>query len=686
MSDSHAAPALPEPLRPDIAPRAAAPLAANRATRLADRTTTGVARALRNGCWLINITRTRDGAAFDGTMRVDRGPSGCTISGDVYRRPMLSAGTPPRAVPGPAPLPDGRIPSFPIANYLQYLRVVGLDERSSASGVGLRFEVSRYQKDGPWLSDGTLAAAMLWMPAPAGYPSAGDYLEGDVTSAAGAIVARMRMGWIAPRLRRVTVEIDAASGCERPVDNAAGFGWRELFDALNWDGEFVLSDNNLPEPSGRVWSDAALHAAMIAHRDRSDLNAEWRYYLLSVSRTQSAERGLMYDNGGSDANGVPREGCALAAAWPIPAAPPWGLAQGQRFGAAPAPFFRAAVHELGHAFGLDHNSQDFGFMNTTEVIAGAGTAARPFPTNIGWNFAPLDLARLRHWPDILVRPGGAPSHFAAPSAAPPVLADAQVELDGLRLEVTPLLGELPIGAPVRVNIALVNGGDAVQRVPARISLKTEFVTGRVTDPSGTVRRFRTMIGCVEDQSMRDLAPGERFPYDLTLLRGPDGPLFPQSGLYTIAVDVGWAVPPARMCVSGSATVFVTGARDASHAAAAHRVLATPELHLVLVVGGDHVAEGIAALNFALEDPVLSPHYAAIEAKRRGALPQAAKRRGDPRLALRETMVMSASEAAKLGLGHRRSAPTGDKRTNGKKRRAKPAKQSLSEPEGGTPNA
>ncbi|MEO6093906.1 MAG: hypothetical protein ABIT04_04025 [Novosphingobium sp.] len=640
-------------------------------------------RKLRGGCWLINVTPTGAAAeSFDGTMRVDRGASGCTISGDLYRRPVLTAGTPPQSVLAAPPAPDGSVPIFPIAAYVQYLRVVAIDEHSSLRGVGLKFEAWRYRPGGGWTNRGTLSAAMLWVAAPAAYPEAGHYLEGDVRSAAGAIVARMRMGWIAPRLRRATVEIDAASGCERPVDNAAGYGWAELFDALNWDGEVVLSDANVQEPPGSVWSDAALHRAMIERRDRSDLNAEWRYHLLSVSRTQSAERGVMYDNGGSDANGVPREGCALAAAWPIPAKPPWGLAQGQRFGAAAAPFFRAAVHELGHAFGLDHNAQDLGFMNTTEVIAGAGTAARPFPTNIGWSFAPGDLARLRHWPDILVRPGGAPTHFGSPESASPLLADAHAEPEGLRLQVTPLLGELPVGAPVRINIALVNDGASVQRVPARISLKTEFVSGRVTDPSRTVRRFSTLIACVEDQSMRDLAPGERFAYDLTLLRGADGALFPQSGLYTVEVEVGWPVPPVRMCVAGSTTVFVTGARDASHAAAAHRALATPDLHLVLVIGGDHLQDGIGALAQTLDDDVLRPHYAAIEAKRRGATSAPSKRRGDPRLALRTEMIMSASEAAKLAPApaKARAARGSSKRTPGRKR---PAKTSRSNDGGAT---
>jgi hypothetical protein len=62
-------------------------------------------------------------------------------------------------------------------------------------------------------------------------------------------------------------------------------------------------------------------------------------------------------------------------------------------------------------------------------------------------------------------------------------------------------------------------------------------------------------------------------------------------------------------------VLVTGPKDASHAAAAHKLLTSPDAHLVLVLGGDHLEDGISAIQAALEDDTLRPHYAAVEAKR-----------------------------------------------------------------------
>jgi len=132
-----------------------------------------------------------------------------------------------------------------------------------------------------------------------------------------------------------------------------------------------------------------------------------------------------------------------------------------------------------------------------------------------------------------------------------------------------------------------------------------------------VRSFRTVVRCVEDHTFMVLEPGEWLAESATLMRGAEGALFGASGLHRIGLEVHWEVGDAVASARGEASVLVTGAVDEKHAAAAHRVLSTPDAHLVLAIGGDHMKDGIAAIQGALDSPVLRPHYAAIEAKRLG---------------------------------------------------------------------
>ena len=63
--------------------------------------------------------------------------------------------------------------------------------------------------------------------------------------------------------------------------------------------------------------------------------------------------------------------------------------------------------------------------------------------------------------------------------------------------------------------------------------------------------------------------------------------------------------------------MVTPPVDDGHASAALRVLTSPDALLTLVLGGDHLDDGIEAIRTALDNKVLAPHYAYVEAKRVG---------------------------------------------------------------------
>jgi hypothetical protein len=218
-------------------------------------------------------------------------------------------------------------------------------------------------------------------------------------------------------------------------------------------------------------------------------------------------------------------------------------------------------------------------------------------------------------PDPWVRPGGIA--FGNAYGTAPLSPGDREELAGVALRVSALRASVPIGAPVRVELSLSNDSDQPVTVPASLSLKKGFVQGRVIDPSGTVRTFRPLVRCVEEHSLRTLEPRKRMTDSLTLLRGAEGALFPAPGAYTIAVDVSWEENGLPVGVTAQTQVMVMGAVDQDHAEAALKILSTPDALLTLALGGDHMEEGIAAIQAGLDNPVLRPHFAFIEAKRLG---------------------------------------------------------------------
>jgi hypothetical protein len=562
---------------------------------------------VRCGCYLVNYNTLAGitSETFDGTLRVECNRNGLSASGDLYQRQTGGRG----------PNPAQGIPILARADYRYYLSVTRVPE-SLAPGNSFTFGFKRWRFNRAtantphsWTDEGHFTALMYWLPASAGYPSSRDYLEGEVKDNDGTPVGRLTMGWVSSYLRKATIEIDRVAEAQSPLDNGAGVNWRDVGDSVDWDITVDRSDSNVAEPSDGFWSDAECHEKMLALRDRNNLDAEWRYHILCVRRLDSTERGLMYDYAASDSDKVPREGCAISSHWPIPKRKRWGTVKGMRFGMATAPYFRTAVHEIGHAMGLYHNYADNGYMCSTPDILDSRNPHSPvFPNNILWTYNAEDAKRLRHLPDIQVRPGGTPFSTDYPKRH-------VVPMDRVELAVSPLLKEVPLGAPVRVKLRLAACGDALVEVPSAISLGSGCVRGYVTDSDGAVRTFSPLVLSEDKMRVKVLHKGESVTDSLTLLRGAQKALFPVGGDYTIRVEVRWDVGGVEVAAAGETTVTVTPAADSAHAEAARMVLETPDTLLTLVIGGTHLKDGIAAIRVALANPVLQPHFAYVEAKR-----------------------------------------------------------------------
>jgi hypothetical protein len=380
----------------------------------ADRQRTPAGKPLlQDGCYLIYYALFGlDIPSHRGTIRVETRTGQLFASGDLYQHDQKD-GDPGLAVGSLPPLGPG-IPIFSIASYRHYLRVTQVEP--SESGFRLTFEAQRFSpvKTFPlngnisfWVLEGTFTAQMALAAAPPGYPPE-QFFVGEVADESGQTVGQLQMGWVSPFLRKGTVEIDRVPESEVPWDNGEGVTWRSVFEAVGWDLTAVASDGDVTKSRGPVWTAAEAHFAMLARRDKRDLDAEWRYHLLAVQLIDypDGDRGVMYDRGNDDVNRVPREGLLISSHYVFASKEDrWGLLKGKRTGTTAA-YFRTAVHEVGHTMGLGHNNSGFAFMSPTGDIARNAPEGMPFPTNIVWSFAPLDEHRLRHWPDIVVRPGG----------------------------------------------------------------------------------------------------------------------------------------------------------------------------------------------------------------------------------------------------------------------------------------
>ena len=618
-------------------------------------------QALRGGSWLISWRQSSElpWNAYDGTLRVEPTASGSRIaSGDLYQRPFRIISRPGRpSLPtlGAGPNPALGIPIQSRARYRYYLRVTSLGAASSNGSSAISYEKWKYDASNEtWALEGVFSATLVWSNAPAGYPSSRDYAEGDVKTSNGAIVGRLTIGWISKNYRKASVEVDTAPGCKVPLESGLGQTWASVFNALGWDVAVSGDETNvtLASAASGEWTDAQMHEAMLAHRRAVNLDTAWHFHILSVNIILSTPRGIMYDANATDSNNVPREGVGIGNDWIVPNDPEWGSEQGKKFADSKPLFFRTAVHELGHAFGLFHDTSDNGFMNTTDVIAASGTTTNPFPNNIKWQYATQGLRGLRHYPDPYVRPGGV--EFGRQSFSDPSVAgvDANELFDKLELKVTPLQSEVPLGAPVRVSVDLVNSGDSPALVPTDISLRSEYVRGEVRKADGGIRTFKPLIRCVDDTpSIKELQPGESISSSLTLLRGGQGALFHSSGLFDVRVTLRWPLGEGIFATqSGDTTVFVLPPENAVQAKAAHAILATPDTQLVLVLGQaskGHLKEGVDAIKAATDDDVLGQHYAAVEARRLLQLGDAERVQRAVKLIEGKDVICSDPEKSKL---------------------------------------
>jgi hypothetical protein len=555
---------------------------------------------------------------------VERHHDEITASGDLYHR--QSNHWPARFTGTPTGQNHGKnIPVFPIKLYHTYFHVTGLRSKN-APDQGIFLEICCYrfnQATFAWRNKETLTAEIKRSQAADGT----GFRTGEIQNRHKQIVGHIVMTRISSFLRRAVIEIDKAEKTGFPENNGNGIDWQEMFKTVGWHVDVIKSDTDVKLPGSRkCWNYSELHEQMMKYRQNSDLDNQWPYHLLVVNEVNPPALGIMYDydynykKGGStrDINRIPREGAAIAYGARLKDELCFGKVRGKALGSNPASYFRTALHEVGHTMSLTHPTKHpvNHIMETSMNVGCTATKSRRYPDNINWFFSLEDQKKLRHLPDIAVRPGGLPFPGDDATDAGPIEGPA-AEMDDLVLQVRPLLDLVPLGAPVRIIFSLKNQGGQSHPVPGSLSMKSGHISGKVVGPCGTEQRFSTIIRCTEDVGLQMLPKGKEISHAMTLLRGRGGPLFPSPGYYRVILELDWDVKGSRYRLSGEAELMVMTPEDEAQARAALKIFSTPETLHSIAISGDHHREGREALRIALENPVLKPHFSVIEAKRLG---------------------------------------------------------------------
>lgn len=655
------------------------PLPRHLTPRLAEGVTTEDSRdwlaSVRRGCYYLSCEiyepQEPDAVvAYLGTLRLEVDGTSILASGDLYVANQELV-----------PSPSMGIPVFPIEDYRTYLRV----EQITLEGNGdAHFEVATYAFDNRswWRRKETWGVRLRRIHGPSNYPSSPSYFQGDVLDKYENGIGTVRMGWVSPMLRRARLQLETI-GHVPPLPRGVHLGpegrevtWKSVFAQVGWDLQVsdsrvaevarvdscapIRSENGSYSLGTKQWREEELHQELIRLHEVDDdgrlLDREWRYYLFCIDQySDPTYRGIMFDSDFNMGNKLPREGAAIAAGFMFPKGSGWGELKETKLYQSPELYFRTAVHELGHAMGMVHQTEasgDLGFMTTLDDIKALlvkqnskGRAAsspsdkkparpRDLPATtlrraLKWEFAPKDSLRLRHFPDYVVRPGGQPfagqvwrlsSRRPIPNPASSALSvnlwsnDASRD-DQLSLRVAPHPESrvLPLGAPVRLELQVRNHSAGTVAIPS-LKLSHTHLTVMMQGPAGVERRIQPLVHVTSKSEAGSMTLGssEFQAHALTLAWGDRGYLFPGPGQYQIQVR--WLRSRgnrAPYLLTGKTTVLV---RDEvfkmKDGTVLRALMSNPDVLKILAFGGSEYVGGSAeeTLNDALGFKVLAPHY------------------------------------------------------------------------------
>jgi hypothetical protein len=602
---------------------------------------------LAQGCYALTI-QPSGFVTYQGTMRVERGATAATVSGDLYRFLNLPTPLPIPTLPQVPQLPGitdadwaeattrsaaalasigtrfpfrRRIPIYPRGKYHSYLKVTGIQQLRPVPRLPctLTLTVEEYvytqpptgSFNGSFPSTATRTVQLVLHEVPSP-PPFGPKFEGTIFEG-GTAKGSVTMTWVSTSYRRATVEVDVVQGAVAPQPVAASSGSggediRSVFASAGWDVMVEYDQTNIPVPSAvtatNCWSSADLHSLMQnVRKSTTDLDQEWRIHLICVPAQLGCGRGVMYDQ-----IGVPREGVASFSddGYPSGESAFFGTAANQQQRNVPRAFLRSACHEVGHGFNQIHQEQEGGadnsIMTTTPSVANVlGGPPGVFPDDISLSFNNHVRHHLIHWPDPVLRPGGM-TFGSGHSSSVPSADRLYFAADELELDLHVAADHIELGEPLRLSWTLTNRTDVAIPVPSDIGVEAQHAFVRVTNPHGVQRTMRSFVICTDGVSLDPLAPGDQLSAETRVFWDSDGFAFDSPGRYQVEVDVIWAQGPTPVGTKTSTEVWVNYPHSDSDNEAAALLLHPVVGKYVGLGGAPHLTEAVERLSQAARLP------------------------------------------------------------------------------------
>jgi len=541
----------------------------------------------KSGCYRISFTPGFSLLHYHGTMRIDLGEDDMAASGDLYKHrfhfPWISGfrqlskeyKLPKNLINNLfeaskfTPVKKYGIPIYSRDTYYSYLKVTGLNTDWLNKTLNITMEEHVYDHVSESFSYSRTVEAILTQTTPPAGFSGNQYYSGTLYDS-GIPLGGFSMGWVSKYFRKASLEVDVVEGAVAPQSvnvNGKTHSFKTIMATAGWDLKEIYDETEIPNTytGGSVnWSHAELHQAMQDVRNPSiDLDDEWRLHLLVVPENMGSGRGVMYDQFGEH-----REGVASFSddGYPLADSANWGTAQGQLQRDVPTGFLRSAAHEVGHGFNMQHQSltfygepgNDATIMTTSPEVADyLASVGDAYPDDIEFRFNEHCRHHLAHFPDQVVRPGGA-SWGAGHSTTVPQADQEHYWFGEDELLLTAMLESkrLKLAEPLKVRLALKNMAQYDIITPKYIS--PDYMHGMVTviDPMGNRKPMPSFVMRTDSGGVQVLKPNKSLETEATVFWSSKGFAFEVPGKHTIEFQITWNVEGVPCGVTTKESIWV----------------------------------------------------------------------------------------------------------------------------------